>query len=213
MAYNEETGRLSFPAVITAQDMEDTFLPAFEAGVERGHAAGIILRVAVEGQEPADEAEGKDRASLLLPLKQDDLIAAVAMVAKAMVDKLPLITTRATGSLYWGARFYTGVPVFAFGEGLSYTSFAVPPLTVALSSGALDTARSEGTVVTRGCSAVVGHVEVRVSNTGARYGAHGVLLFVAPPNPSWRAARPVRACSTLARWPSHPGRRRSSTSR
>ena len=38
-AYSEETGRGGFPAVVTAQDMEDTFLPAFEAGVERGHAA------------------------------------------------------------------------------------------------------------------------------------------------------------------------------
>ena len=205
MAYNEETGRLSFPAVITAQDMEDTFLPAFEAGVERGHAAGIILRVAVEGQEPADEAEGKDRASLLLPLKQDDLIAAVAMVAKAMVDKLPLITTRATGSLYWGARFYTGVPVFAFGEGLSYTSFAVPPLTVALSPGALDTARSEGTVVTRGRSAVVGHVEVRVTNTGARYGAHGVLLFVAPPAPIMARGAPRQSVLDFGKVALAPG--------
>ena len=28
--------RESFPAVVTAQDMEDTYLPAFQAGVERG---------------------------------------------------------------------------------------------------------------------------------------------------------------------------------
>lgn len=41
-AYSEETGRNSFPAVVTAQDMEDTYLPAFEAGVEKGHAVGIM---------------------------------------------------------------------------------------------------------------------------------------------------------------------------
>ena len=29
-AYSEETGRNSFPAVVTSQDMEDTYLPAFE---------------------------------------------------------------------------------------------------------------------------------------------------------------------------------------
>jgi beta-glucosidase len=33
-AYNEETGRNSFAAMVTSQDMEDTFLPAFQAGVE-----------------------------------------------------------------------------------------------------------------------------------------------------------------------------------
>lgn len=30
-AYSEETGRNSFPAVVTSQDMEDTYLPAFQA--------------------------------------------------------------------------------------------------------------------------------------------------------------------------------------
>jgi len=40
--YSEETHRMSFPAVVTAQDMVDTYLPAFEEGVERGHAVGIM---------------------------------------------------------------------------------------------------------------------------------------------------------------------------
>jgi beta-D-xylosidase 4 len=34
--------RESFPAVVTAQDMEDTYLPAFQAGVERGRASGLM---------------------------------------------------------------------------------------------------------------------------------------------------------------------------
>jgi hypothetical protein len=54
---------------------------------------------------------------------------------------------------------------------------AVPPPEVALSPGALDTARSEGAAVTRGRSAVVGHIEVRVTNTGARYGASATGVF------------------------------------
>jgi len=32
--------RESFPAVVTALDMEDTYLPAFQAGVEKGLASG-----------------------------------------------------------------------------------------------------------------------------------------------------------------------------
>ena len=41
-AYSEETGRNSFPAVVTSQDMEDTYLPAFESGVEDAKAVGIM---------------------------------------------------------------------------------------------------------------------------------------------------------------------------
>ena len=41
-AYSEETGRLGFAAYVTSQDMEDTYLPAFEAGVEDGKAIGIM---------------------------------------------------------------------------------------------------------------------------------------------------------------------------
>ena len=41
-AYSEEQGRNSFPAVVTAQDMEDTYLPAFEVGVEQGKAASMM---------------------------------------------------------------------------------------------------------------------------------------------------------------------------
>jgi hypothetical protein len=41
-AYSEEAGRNSFPAQVTAQDMQDTYLPAFEAGVTKGNASGIM---------------------------------------------------------------------------------------------------------------------------------------------------------------------------
>merc|ERR1712195_13494 len=41
-AYNEEAGRNSFAAMVTSQDMEDTFLPAFQAGVEKGNASSIM---------------------------------------------------------------------------------------------------------------------------------------------------------------------------
>jgi len=41
-AYSEESGRNGFAAMVTSQDMTDTYLPAFEAGVETGKASGIM---------------------------------------------------------------------------------------------------------------------------------------------------------------------------
>jgi len=41
-AYSEEAGREGFAAMVTAQDMEDSFLPAFQAGVEKGNASSIM---------------------------------------------------------------------------------------------------------------------------------------------------------------------------
>jgi beta-glucosidase-like glycosyl hydrolase len=41
-AYSQETGRINDPIVVEARDMEDTYLPAFEAGVRLGKAAGIM---------------------------------------------------------------------------------------------------------------------------------------------------------------------------
>jgi beta-glucosidase-like glycosyl hydrolase len=41
-AYSEEVGRNEFAAVVTSQDMEDTYLPAFQSGVENGKASGIM---------------------------------------------------------------------------------------------------------------------------------------------------------------------------
>ena len=41
-AYSQETGRINDPVVVTAQDMSDTYLPSFEAGVTKGKASGIM---------------------------------------------------------------------------------------------------------------------------------------------------------------------------
>lgn len=80
-------------------------------------------------------------------------------------------------------RFFTGTPVFGFGHGLSYTSFAIAPPDVQLSRFALTAAASEAHL-TRSRSSVVGHAIVRVTNTGHRTGGCGVLLFAAPPHSS-----------------------------
>ena len=44
-AYSQETGRINDPVVVTSQDMEDTYLPAFEAGIKKGKASGIMCSV------------------------------------------------------------------------------------------------------------------------------------------------------------------------
>ena len=41
-AYSQEAGRVNDPVVVSAHDMEDSYLPAFEAGVKQGNAAGIM---------------------------------------------------------------------------------------------------------------------------------------------------------------------------
>ena len=41
-AYSEETGRESFAAQVQAQDMLDTYLPAFENGIKKGKASGLM---------------------------------------------------------------------------------------------------------------------------------------------------------------------------
>ena len=45
-AYSEEADRNSFPAVVTSQDMADTYLPAFQSGVQHGKASGIMCSCA-----------------------------------------------------------------------------------------------------------------------------------------------------------------------
>mmetsp|Transcript_77291 Transcript_77291/g.250180 ORF Transcript_77291/g.250180 Transcript_77291/m.250180 type:complete len:656 (-) Transcript_77291:1901-3868(-) len=41
-AYSQETDREGMGAVVTAQDMNDTYLPAFMAGIQQGRASGIM---------------------------------------------------------------------------------------------------------------------------------------------------------------------------
>ena len=41
-AYSQESGRVNDPVVVNARDMQDTYLPAFEAGVRLGQVSGIM---------------------------------------------------------------------------------------------------------------------------------------------------------------------------
>jgi len=85
-----------------------------------------------------------------------------------------------TGNPGRSHRFYTGTPVFAFGEGLSYTAFDVEPPAVMLTEPALAVVRRDAQG-TRAQSAVVGHATVRVTNVGKRSGAASIILYAAPP--------------------------------
>jgi beta-glucosidase len=80
-----------------------------------------------------------------------------------------------------GYRWYESKgldPLFAFGEGLSYTSYAHEALS----------ARQEGADV---------HVRFRARNTGTRAGKDVALIFVAPAAGGWEAPRRLGAFSKL----------------
>lgn len=82
--------------------------------------------------------------------------------------------------VYVGYRYYdaTGVaPLFRFGHGLSYTSFASKDLSVSVSDGAIKS------------SAI--NLSVSVSNTGDRAGAEVLQVYVSPPATS-SVRRPPR---------------------
>jgi beta-glucosidase-like glycosyl hydrolase len=63
-AYNEEAGRNSFPAMVTSQDMEDTFLPAFQAGVEKGNASSIMCSYNAESYGQGIYGTGKQGGAI-----------------------------------------------------------------------------------------------------------------------------------------------------
>ena len=76
-------------------------------------------------------------------------------------------------------RFYTGTPVFAFGEGMSYTAFDVSAPRVQWSvTSAADIAATEGRArITRAHSQRIGTVTLDITNTGDVAGAHSAILF------------------------------------
>lgn len=79
-------------------------------------------------------------------------------------------------------RFYTGTPVFAFGEGLSYTTFHTSSPHIELMAAASATVLAEAQAgVTAARSRAVGKARMTVRNTGNRTGAHSVILYAAPP--------------------------------
>jgi hypothetical protein len=85
---------------------------------------------------------------------------------------------KATGNPGRSYRFYTGTPVFKFGEGMSYTTFntalSVPK------TASLSTVVSEGER-NRAKTSVVASISAAVTNTGDRHGDEIVLVFAKSP--------------------------------
>jgi len=235
------------------------------AMAEAAKAVVLVVGLTSEGAQPADEAEGHDRTSLVMPYKQDDLVARVAAAAAAkgvpvvmvVMSGGPVDLTAAkadpnVGAIIWcgypgqsgGAaiadaifgtstpsaklsmtwypqslaeqvaltdmgmrpnkttgnpgrshRFYTGEPVYPFGHGLSYTSFAarlLEPAPVIASS-----AWEELTLSALSKQAAATFL-VEVNNTGDRDGAEVVLLFGAPPD-AGLGGRPLQSLLAFER--------------
>jgi beta-D-xylosidase 4 len=105
----------------------------------------------------------------------------------------PNVSTGYPGRSY---RFYTNDPVFAFGHGLSYTSFrysfkSAPSFVVVPFLGQQDNDQKQGLVIDDSmqggegdlgvCSSFSFRVEVVVKNEGERSGSNVVMLYSQPP--------------------------------
>ena len=97
-------------------------------------------------------------------------------------------------------------PLFAFGHGLSYTSFAYEDLVIRPAEGGIDGAGPEEI-------AADGTVDITctVRNTGARAGAEVVQLYLS--DPVAQVVRPVHWLAGFARVPLEPGQARQVTFR
>jgi hypothetical protein len=213
-------------------------------------AVVLVVGLQSEGVRPSDEAEGKDRGSLLLPGNQDDFVKQVA--AAAAKKKIPVAVVVMGGgpvdvsaikanpdvsaimwcgypgqsggdaiadvifgkvnpsgklSMTWYPeeltkqvtikdmgmrpnqktgnpgrtyRFYTGTPVFKFGEGLSYSSFdskvVAAPTNILLEQFPRDLTLSSLSKTS------LATVQVKTTNPSTRDGSESVLLFLASPS-------------------------------
>lgn len=86
-------------------------------------------------------------------------------------------------------RFYTGTPVYAFGDGLSYTSYKhrliLAPKTISMPLEEGHTCYSERCksldTVGNHCQNAAFEIQLRVQNSGSMAGAHTVFLYTTPP--------------------------------
>jgi len=89
-------------------------------------------------------------------------------------------------------RFYEGQPLWAFGEGLSYTSFEyrwADAIVTAASGGAIQLQLTKNPKSVEDCALVL---QINVRNTGARSGDHSVLWYLAPPGAGTQG-RPIKS--------------------
>eukprot|EP01061_Rhynchopus_euleeides_P036343 TRINITY_DN6126_c1_g2_i1.p2 TRINITY_DN6126_c1_g2~~TRINITY_DN6126_c1_g2_i1.p2 ORF type:complete len:602 (+),score=255.96 TRINITY_DN6126_c1_g2_i1:100-1905(+) len=98
----------------------------------------------------------------------------------------PNASSNNTGRTY---RFYTGEPVYTFGEGMSYTSFETTAVASAATvdawvvSAETSAANQAKDFTPTATSQVLATVSVTVRNSGSVAGQKPVLLFAKPPSP------------------------------
>ncbi|UAJ09066.1 glycoside hydrolase family 3 C-terminal domain-containing protein [Glacieibacterium megasporae] len=153
-------------------------LPAEQmAMLERAHATGKPLIVVAMNGSPINVAWAKDNAAAIVeawyPGQSGGLAVANVLSGKTNpAGRLPLTFYRSvadlppfddyamTGRTY---RYFTGTPVYPFGYGLSYTTFAYAPLVVTPAAGGAETGLQ---------------VTTEVSNTGTRAGDEVAQLYL-----------------------------------
>jgi beta-glucosidase len=148
--------------------------------LERAKALGKPLVVVVMNGSALDLSWAKDNASAILeawyPGQAGGLAVANVLTGRADPGgRLPLTFYRSLSDLppfddysMQGRtyRYYKGTPVYAFGAGLSYTSFRYAPLKIV----PLDGAAENGVEVT-----------TEITNTGGRDGDEVAQLYLTPP--------------------------------
>ncbi|WP_010218122.1 glycoside hydrolase family 3 C-terminal domain-containing protein [Sphingomonas sp. PAMC 26621] len=183
-------------------------LPAEQmAMLERAKATGKPVIVVAMNGSPINLAWAKDNAAAIVeawyPGQSGGLAVANVLTGKtdpggrlpltfyrSVADLPPFDNYAMTGRTY---RYFTGKPVYPFGHGLSYTSFAYTPLVLNPASGGAE----QGLRVT-----------TDVSNTGKRAGDEVVQLYLSFPDVPGAPRIALRGYQriTLA-----PGERRSVT--
>jgi len=106
-------------------------------------------------------------------------------------------------------RFFTGVPVYPFGTGLSYTTFTYNWLNNAefftvVDSASIPPLRAPHSMRDSLRSGVATIVSVNVTNTGTISGDTVVILYVIPPNPGQNGA-PLQYVAGFQRIHLYPG--------
>jgi beta-glucosidase len=202
----EETG-LDVPG-FKGGDKTTLDLPAEQVRMlERARATGKPLIVIAMNGSPINLAWAKDNAAAIVeawyPGQSGGTAVANVLTGRTNPGgRLPLTFYRSvedlppfddyamTGRTY---RYFTGKPVYPFGYGLSYTSFAYAPVTVTPASGGAQ----DGVRVT-----------TEVSNTGKRAGDEVAQLYLTFPD---KPGAPRIALRGFQRVPLQPGEHRAVT--
>jgi hypothetical protein len=130
---------------------QPTDIPAAVAAAE--HADVVILYIGGKAGWYGDdltEKEGGDTVDIELPPQQVEVVKAVTDIGKptvavvsfarpqglsAVIDRLPAVINRRTeADIFKGYLDMPSTPLFAFGHGLSYTTFEYGPLQLASDS-------------------------------------------------------------------------------